>query len=243
MTRQIILDTETTGLSPAQGHRVIEVGCVEMIDRCLTGNHFHYYINPEGKEVDPGAYRVHGINNEFLNDKPTFKDIYKDLIEYIRGAELVIHNAPFDVGFLNSEFRLIKPHHPLTDAICTVFDTLTFARQKHPGQKNNLDALCRRYDIDNSNRDLHGALLDAEILASVYLAMTRKQVTMFAEQDKADISESDSIEVDTVREDRQALPIVEPTRSELQAHEAFLQQLQDKDGESLWHVDPGTSPG
>ncbi|MCP3674830.1 MAG: DNA polymerase III subunit epsilon, partial [Gammaproteobacteria bacterium] len=166
--RQIVLDTETTGLEPKQGHRIIEIGCVEMIDRKLTGNHYHQYINPQ-RAVDEGAIEVHGISNEFLADKPLFIDIVDDFLQYINGAELVIHNASFDVGFINNELLLAEKessnsYEHVAD-ICTILDTLSMARKLHPGQKNNLDALCRRYGTDNSHRDLHGALLDAEILA------------------------------------------------------------------------------
>jgi DNA polymerase-3 subunit epsilon len=174
--RQIILDTETTGLEPQQGHRIIEIGCVEMVGRKLTGNNFHQYLQPD-REIDAGAIEVHGISNEFLVDKPRFADIADDFERYIKGAELVIHNAPFDVGFLDNEFRLCEAGKQVTD-ICSVLDTLTMARKIHPGQKNNLDALCKRYEIDNTHRELHGALLDAEILADVYLAMTGGQVAL-----------------------------------------------------------------
>ena len=160
MSRQIILDTETTGLSATSGHRIIEVGCLEMIDRQLTNNYFHQYINPERK-VDPGAFKVHGLGDDFLQDKPKFAEIMDEFFEFIKGAELIIHNAPFDVGFLDAEFTRINPKLGNTRQFCKVTDTLQLARRKHPGQKNSLDALCKRYDIDNSNRDLHGALLDA----------------------------------------------------------------------------------
>ncbi len=169
--RQIVLDTETTGLNPEQGHRIIEIGCVELIDRRLTGQHFHIYLNPE-RRIDDGAIEVHGITNEFLEDKPHFADVVADFISFVQDAELVIHNAPFDVGFINHEFSLLKKNLATVETYCSVFDTLTFARKKHPGQRNSLDALCKRYGIDNSHRDLHGALLDAEILADVYLLMT-----------------------------------------------------------------------
>src|SRR3990167_8633689 len=154
--RQIVLDTETTGLGADKGHRIIEIGCVELVDRKLTGNHFHTYLNPE-REVDEGAYRVHGISRDFLEDKPYFREISNDFIEYVDGAELIIHNAPFDVGFLNAELKKINHRAPI-ETICTILDTLVFARKKHPGQRNTLDALCKRYGIDNSNRTLHGAL-------------------------------------------------------------------------------------
>lgn len=171
--RQIMLDTETTGLDTNLGHRIIEVAAVEMINRRLTGNHFHQYLNPE-REIDPGAQAVHGISLEFLQDKPFFKDVARDFIDFVSGAELVIHNAPFDIGFLNAELKRIGLE-PVTTYCPAVVDTLKMAKDLHPGQKNNLDALCRRYFVDNSSRTLHGALLDTELLAEVYLAMTRGQ--------------------------------------------------------------------
>ncbi len=177
--RQIILDTETTGIGPEQGHRVIEIGCIELIDRKLTGNHFHVYLNPQ-REVDEGAFRVHGISTEFLQDKPLFQDIVTEFLQFVEGSELIIHNAPFDVGFLNSELNHVKWNKTLED-YCQILDTLVLAREKHPGQRNSLDALCKRYEIDHFNRELHGALLDAEILAYVYLAMTGGQSSLFTE--------------------------------------------------------------
>lgn len=170
--RQIVLDTETTGLSSNTGHRIIELACIELIDRKKTGLRFHHYINPERK-IDPRAQDVHGINVDFLSDKPKFAEIVGSFVDFIRDAELIIHNASFDVGFINNELKLAGMQ-PL-DSICTsVFDTLPFARVKHSGQKNNLDALCGRYQIDNARRNLHGALLDAELLAEIYLAMTNE---------------------------------------------------------------------
>lgn len=175
--RQIVLDTETTGLEPAEGHRIIEIGCVELIDRRLTGNNFHQYLQPD-RAIEAGAVDVHGITDDFLRDKPRFADVADDLLDYIRGAELVIHNAPFDLGFLDHELRLCRPGSPPLAELCAVIDTLVLARSLHPGQRNSLDALCKRYQVDNSHRDLHGALLDAEILADVYLAMTGGQVSL-----------------------------------------------------------------
>ncbi|MDH5470762.1 MAG: DNA polymerase III subunit epsilon, partial [Gammaproteobacteria bacterium] len=169
--RQVVLDTETTGLEPSDGHRIIEIGCVELVDRRLTGNTYHQYIQPD-RTIDPGAIEVHGITNESLVDKPRFADIAGAFLGFIRDAELVIHNAPFDVGFINNEFGLLEQVTDTVERHCKVLDTLMLARRLHPGQRNSLDALCRRYDIDNSRRELHGALLDAEILADVYLAMT-----------------------------------------------------------------------
>lgn len=174
--RQIILDTETTGLDPKQGHRVIEVAAVEMVNRRLTGNYFHRYLNPE-REIDVGALQVHGITPEFLQDKPRFCDIALEFAEFIRDAELIIHNAPFDVGFLNTELQLADLH-PLTHWCGEVTDTLAMAKALHPGQRNNLDALCKRYGVDNATRTLHGALLDCELLAAVYLSLTRGQESL-----------------------------------------------------------------
>ncbi|HMY40409.1 MAG TPA: DNA polymerase III subunit epsilon, partial [Marinagarivorans sp.] len=163
MSRQIILDTETTGLEPQQGHRIIEIGCVELVNRKLTGRHFHHYINPQ-RDIDEGAQAVHGISAEFLADKPLFAQLAEAFFEFVKGAELIIHNAPFDVGFINHEFNLLDKGFGKLEDHCTIIDTLAMARHRHPGQKNNLDALCKRYEIDNSHRELHGALLDAEIL-------------------------------------------------------------------------------
>ena len=175
--RQIVLDTETTGLETSDGHRIIEIGCVELLDRRITGDTYHQYIQPD-RQIDAAAVEVHGITNESLADKPRFADIANDFLEFIRGAELVIHNAPFDVGFINHEFTLLANCPGSVGDYCKVLDTLALARRLHPGQRNSLDALCRRYDIDNSQRELHGALLDAEILADVYLGMTGGQVSL-----------------------------------------------------------------
>src|SRR5690606_12993840 len=183
--RQIVLDTETTGLETAQGHRIIEIGCVELIHRRPTNNYFHHYLQPD-REIDEGALEVHGITNEFLRDKPRFADIVDEFIEFIRGAELIIHNAAFDIGFLDYELSLLDPPRGKVTDFCTVVDSLLLARNMHPGQRNSLDALCKRYGIDNSQRELHGALLDARILADVYLAMTGGQTALFAEQDEGD---------------------------------------------------------
>ncbi len=223
MTRQIVLDTETTGLSPGDGHRVIEIGCVELLNRRYTGNNFHAYLNPE-RQIDLGAMRVHGISNEFLKDKPRFVEMIDDFINYIRGAELIIHNATFDVGFLNHEFKLSGSHYQSIEKISGVFDTLTYARRLHPGQKNSLDALCKRYNVNNSNRQLHGALLDAELLAHVYLAMTGGQVTMFGDASDTVQQVADSGPI--IRNDRQhSLPVIVATAEELEAHQLFLESI------------------
>lgn len=231
--RQIILDTETTGLEPSQGHRIIEIGCVELVNRQLTGNHYHQYINPD-REVEEGAIEVHGISNEFLADKPLFADIVDDFIDFIKGAELIIHNAPFDVGFINHEFKLLGSHYPVVDSICTVLDTLAMARHKHPGQKNSLDALCKRYEVDNAHRELHGALLDAEILADVYLRMTGGQVTLLlGDQDVDNASQVQNIR--RVSADRPPLTIIRASEQELAAHQQRLQAINDaSEGECVW---------
>ncbi|MEJ2385595.1 MAG: DNA polymerase III subunit epsilon, partial [Xanthomonadales bacterium] len=187
--RQIILDTETTGLEPAEGHRVIEIGCVELVDRRLSHNHYHQYLNPE-REIEDGALEVHGISNEFLLDKPTFAEVADDFLDFVRGAELIIHNAPFDIGFLDNELALLGRDDRMADHV-TVLDTLELARDLHPGQRNSLDALCKRYEVDNSSRTLHGALLDSEILADVYLAMTGGQSDLGLSFQAADTAEVD----------------------------------------------------
>ena len=172
--RQVVLDTETTGLEASQGHRIIEIGCVELVNRKLTGNHYQQYINPE-REIDAGAFRVHGITDEFLQDKPVFANIADDFLDFVRGAELIIHNAAFDIEFLNHELGRIGGGETRMEDVCQIVDSIAIARHKHPGQRNSLDALCRRYGVDNSQRTLHGALLDAEILADVFLAMSGGQ--------------------------------------------------------------------
>ena len=184
--RQIILDTETTGLDPLQGHRIIEIGCVELEDRKPTGNHYQCYLNPE-REVDIAAMEVHGISNEFLADKPVFAQVEAEFIDFVRGAELLIHNAPFDIGFLNNELRLSNAGNGPMEDLCQVLDTLVLARAKHPGQRNSLDALCKRYDVDNTQRELHGALLDAEILADVYLMMTSGQSSLSLQDESEEV--------------------------------------------------------
>lgn len=234
MTRQIILDTETTGLEPAQGHRIIEIGAVEMLNRRLTGNRFHQYLNPE-REIDAGAIEVHGITNEMLADKPKFADIAADFLAFVKGAELVIHNAPFDTGFVNSEFRLLGEAAPVTsiETACTVLDTLRLARKLRPGQKNDLDSLCRHYHIDNSQRTLHGALLDAEILADVYLAMTGGQATLFQEPGETAPGARQNVSSHTLRRlapERPALMVIRPSDAELEGHARMLEEIVKKSG-------------
>lgn len=227
--RQIILDTETTGLDANQGHRIIEVAAVEMINRRLTRNHFHHYLNPQ-REIDPGAQQVHGITLEFLQDKPFFKDIARDFIEFVGGAELIIHNAPFDIGFLNSELKQIGLES-IGQYCPDVIDTLKMAKELHPGQKNNLDALCRRYQVDNSSRTLHGALLDTELLAEVYLAMTRGQDSLIIEETVAAGSGGDG-EVDFVPRD---LVVLLAAPEEMEMHRACLGEIdRASKGACLW---------
>lgn len=224
--RQIVLDTETTGLSPTQGHRIIEIGCLELIDRRLTGRDFHVYLNPD-REVEDGAFRVHGISSEFLQDKPRFKDVVDDFLAFVKGAELIIHNAPFDVGFLNAELKHLKLKTTL-EAHCEIFDTLTFAREKHPGQRNNLDALCKRYDVNNNNRALHGALLDAELLAFVYLAMTGGQTNLFIEETQEyHLTENRDKSLQPMALET---PVILATEEELVLHETFVEFLAKKSG-------------
>ncbi len=229
--RQIVLDTETTGIGHDKGHRIIEIGCVELVNRKLTGKHFHVYLNPQ-REVDEGAFKVHGISTEFLKDKPLFADVLSELLQFIGGAELIIHNAPFDVGFLNAELQHAKWKKKL-DGYCTVLDTLVLAREKHPGQRNSLDALCKRYDIDNSNRELHGALLDAEILASVYLAMTGGQVSLFAEGERDTVVETIVTTTVSQLQLTQAV-LIQASEEELAAHNEFVLFLEKKSGINYW---------
>ncbi len=232
--RQIVLDTETTGLETTEGHRIIEIGAVELINRKQTDQSFHIYINPE-REVDEGAASVHGMTLDDLKDKPLFKDIADDFIQFIDGAELIIHNAPFDVGFINYEFSLLENNKTNVEEICTITDSLSVAREIHPGQRNNLDALCRRYSIDNSQRTLHGALLDAEILADVYLAMTGGQTTFLADSSEINFKENYSSQKKSKRKESLQLRIVEATDKELAEHEKWLDMLDQKsENGSLW---------
>lgn len=222
--RQIVLDTETTGLEHSQGHRLIEIGCVELVNRKLTGRHFHRYVNPN-REIDAGAIEVHGITNEMLADKPLFAQIVDELIDFVRDAELIIHNAPFDLGFLNSELSLLGRTDRI-EQLCGVIDTLVMARQRHPGQKNNLDALCQRYGVDNSQRDLHGALLDAEILADVYLLMTGGQTALALASSESENSNAAQQSVEVRRSTvAAALKVVAANSEELAAHAAQLARL------------------
>jgi len=222
--RQVVLDTETTGINPLDGHRIIEIGCVELVDRKLTGNHYHTYINPR-RVVEEEAIGVHGITNDFLADKPIYETIAQEFYEFIKGSELVIHNAAFDVGFINHEFSLMGGLIKPVEEYCGVLDTLAMARKKHPGQKNNLNALCSRYGIDTSHRTLHGALLDAEILADVYLLLSGGQSALLLDK------EEDGGGVSTIRRlshERPALTIVPANGLELDAHQKYLEDLGKK---------------
>jgi len=225
--RQVVLDTETTGLEPKQGHRIIEIGALELVDRQLTGRQFHAYINPE-RDIDQGALEVHGITEEFLRDKPRFADIADDLLAFVEGAELIIHNAQFDVGFIDNELLLSGHQQTTIKAVASVLDTLELARDLHPGQRNSLDALCKRYEVDNSSRTLHGALLDSEILADVYLAMTGGQTdlglslestTAGHEEDEAEFTRG-----------RPPLTVVRASEEELLLHEARLEDIEKQSG-------------
>jgi DNA polymerase-3 subunit epsilon len=232
--RQIVLDTETTGLEVSQGHRIIEIGCIEIVARRPTGRHFHRYLNP-GRDIDEAAIAVHGITLERLRHEPGFGDIARELLDFICGAELVIHNATFDVGFLDAELRRLPGEHAGIGSICRVLDTLVLARELHPGQRNSLDALCKRYGIDNSKRELHGALLDARILADVYLAMTGGQSALALGESRRSRSEADSAQRWT-RTSNTRLPVIEPSTQELAAHERLLERVRKagKSGAAAW---------
>lgn len=225
--RQIFLDTETTGLYPAQGHRIIEIAAIEMINRRPTSNHFHVYLNPE-REIDPAAQEVHGITYEFLQDKPLFESISAQLIEFIRDAELIIHNAPFDVGFLNAELGRIGLQ-PIASMCGKITDTLKMAKDTRPGQRNNLDALCKHFDIDNSKRTLHGALLDAELLAEVYMAMTRGQDSLLMDLGYTQQQEMQHVASDIERN----IKVLKASELELAAHNEYIHSLA-KAGAKSW---------
>ena len=231
--RQVVLDTETTGLDPSQGHRVIEIGCVEIDNRKLTGRHYHCYLNP-GREIDAAAIEVHGLTSQFLRDKPRFHQIEEEFLAFIDGSELVIHNAPFDIGFLDHELRATKTDATAISNICGVLDSLLLAREKHPGQRNSLDALCKRYGVDNTQRQLHGALLDAEILADVYLVMTSGQSSLLLSEDE---SEGSNRRRRNKKRDvqREKIAVIKAGEDELAAHEQRLQDLaESSDQGCLW---------
>jgi DNA polymerase-3 subunit epsilon len=228
--RQVVLDTETTGLSPDNGDRILEIGCVELFNRKLTGNNLHFYINPE-RDSHEEALKVHGISNEFLKDKPKFAQIAEELISYIQGAEVIIHNAPFDIGFLNKELERISGP-TMSELVSGVIDTLSMAKEIYPGKRNSLDALCDRLEVDNSDRTLHGALLDAELLADVYINMTRGQDALLIEVDQSGQKFDDASSVDLSIID---LPVIFASSDELQKHEDVMLQI-DKasQGKSVW---------
>lgn len=238
MSRLVVLDTETTGLEARLGHRVIEIGAVEIIGRHPTGRHYHQYINPE-RAVDAGALAVHGLTDDFLADKPLFAEIAEELLLFISGAELIIHNAPFDLEFLNRELSLLTGEPRRVEQLCTITDTLKLARNRHPGQKNSLDALCSRYGVDNSARQLHGALLDAEILADLYLLMTSGQVSLSLEEESDSLgSQTSAAMIENLARlaaDRPRLPVIHPTVEELARHETALDTIAGEcRGEPLW---------
>lgn len=226
--RQITLDTETTGLKPSDGHRIIEIGCVELVNRRLTGEYRQYYMNPK-RGIDAGAQAVHGISSDFLQDKPLFAEIVDDFLAFIDGAELIIHNAPFDLGFLNHELKLWQKRQAIkVDEQNSIIDTLRLAREMHPGQRNNLDALCKRYDIKHFDRSLHGAHLDAQILAHVYLAMTSGQASLFDEPGEQAAAQTHSQATQTTGQARQQsydLPVIKADKEEMAAHETLMSSI------------------
>lgn len=239
--RQIAVDTETTGLKPEEGHRIIEIGLIEVVDRKITGKQLQYYLYPD-REIDPGAQAVHGISLDFLKDKPRFYEIYPELLKFIDSAELIIHNAPFDLAFLNFELCLCRKNHPPLQERHRIVDTLLLARELHPAQKNNLDALCKRYSVDNSDRKLHGALLDADLLAKVYLAMTAGQIQLFEESiisdtKSTDIPSKEGVLASLLSDTCLSLEIQPASASELSAHQNylhFLEKISENDVVSLW---------
>lgn len=229
MIRQIVLDTETTGLHLQEGHRIIEIGCIELVNRKITPNHFHYYLNPD-RSIDEGAAAVHGITSDFLSDKPRFIDIAASFIGFIDGAELIIHNAPFDVGFIENELALTQKNWKPLVEYCQIFDTLRLARQLHTGQRNSLDALCKRYQVDNTQREFHGALLDAHLLAQVYLAMTGGQGSLFDDlktTEKQQGSSTGSVDIAESKPARK-LFVLRANQEEQAAHESYLKEMSEK---------------
>ena len=234
--RQVVLDTETTGLSTAQGHRIIEIGCLELVNRRITGREYHRFLNPD-RDIDEGAERVHGISRADLENQPRFADIVDELLEFLSGAELVIHNAEFDVGFLEHELELMSHPKPKITDHATVLDTLTLAREIHPGQRNSLDALCKRYEVDASKRDVHGALIDSELLARVYLAMTGGQTALLlddesAADDKGGAAASE-LAASVAGAGNVDLVVIEATAEERAAHDALLERLRAR-GDCVW---------
>lgn len=237
IARQIVLDTETTGMNQVgahyEGHRIIEIGAVEVINRRLTGRNFHIYLKPD-RLVDPEAFMVHGISDDFLLGQPSFADVVDEFLEFIRGAELVIHNAPFDIGFMDYEFAKLGRDLPKTETFCTITDSLVMARRLFPGKRNSLDALCNRYEIDNSKRTLHGALLDAQILADVYLIMTGGQTSLSFASEGDSATQVQAAEIRRVVRGAQGLRVVYASEAELAAHEQRLDLVQKKGGSCLW---------
>ncbi|MCW9046710.1 MAG: DNA polymerase III subunit epsilon [Gammaproteobacteria bacterium] len=232
--RQIVLDTETTGLEPSQGHRIIEIGCVEIINRKLTENTYHQYIQPD-REIDEGAFEVHGISTEFLADKPRFCDVAEDFMKFVNGAELIIHNAPFDIGFLDHELAMLDPVWGKVSDHCQITDSLVMARKKHPGQKNNLDILCKRYEVNNARRELHGALLDAELLAEVYLRMTGGQEMLALGSNSDGENQSNVSPIKRVDSNRPQMSVIRANVDELELHQDRLDALGDA---CIWKKDP-----
>ena len=233
--RQVILDTETTGLRTEEGHRIIEIGCIELVNRKFTGKRYHQYINPQ-RDIEQGALDVHGITLEFLKEKPCFVDIVTGFMDFVEGAELIIHNAPFDVGFINYELHLLSAKWQTITHHCRIIDTLQIARQLHVGQRNSLDALCKRYSIDNSHRELHGALLDAHLLAQVYLAMTGGQASLFEERPVSDVIETAEVGIAKMQSPRRKLHVLKASTDELVQHEAKLQKMAEK-GKCVWSIE------
>jgi len=244
--RQIALDTETTGLSTGHGHRIIEIGCVEMINRRLTGREFHRFLNPD-RDIDEGAEAVHGISRAALENEPRFHEIVDEFLEFVRGAELVIHNASFDVGFLEHELQLMKHPKPRIEDHATVLDTLTLARKLHPGQRNSLDALCKRYEVDASKRDVHGALIDSDLLARVYLAMTGGQSSLLLDEDSSangarqssnggDAGHDTTAAFAAEQGQKQRFTVIRASAEELAAHEALLEKIREH-GACAWDID------
>ncbi len=230
--RQVVLDTETTGLQPADGHRIIEIGCIELVNRKFTGRRYHQFINPE-REVEEGALAVHGITNEYLSDKPLFSSVAKEFMDFIDGAELIIHNAPFDTGFINHELSLTKQKWKKLHEYCRIIDSLVIARQLHIGQRNSLDALCKRYLVDNSQREMHGALLDAHLLAQVYLAMTGGQGSLFDEEESVEAVTSENSELILMNTTPRNLAVLLANDQEIAEHTAHLQSIKAQ-GKCLW---------
>jgi DNA polymerase-3 subunit epsilon len=234
MMRQIVLDTETTGLSPAQGHRVIEIGCVELVNRRLTGREYHRFLNPE-RDIDEGAERVHGISRKDLEGEPLFADVAEEFLEFIRGSELIIHNADFDIGFLEHELLHMKHPQPTISDHAMVLDTLALARAMHPGQLNILDALCKRYAVDATRRDVHGALIDAELLAGVYLGMTGGQTALLLDEDDDSLAYLHAEVVVRPRRSDLNLVVILASADEQAAHEALLDKI-EKSGSCLFRI-------